>query len=82
MKRGILTPPDAFSIAPLLSLLPITGSISKLESYSSALFARFDQVSSLREGAKGAGETDLELRYGVEEAMLRQVLDWLANKTE
>ena len=82
MKRGILTPPDAFSIVPLLTLLPVSGNISKLDSYSSALFARYDQVTAQREAAQSTGDTELELRYAAEEGMLRQLLDWLAIKPE
>lgn len=82
MKKSLLAQPDAFSIAPLLTLLPVAGEVSKLEPYASAFFARYDQVKSLRHFAETSGDSVMEQRYAVEEAMLRQVLDWLAIKPE
>lgn len=82
MKKSILVPPEAFSLAPLLTLLPVCGDISKLDPYASAFFARYDQVQGLRETASSSGDNDTEKRYASEEAMLRQVLDWLAIKPQ
>ena len=42
-----------------------------------SLFARHEKVETLREEAKSK---ELERRYTAEEAMLRQILDWLAVK--
>lgn len=58
----------------MLSLLPIRGSVSKLETLTSSLFARFEKVAALSE----AGDR----KESPEAQMLRQVLDWLAVKPD
>lgn len=69
--------PDPFSLSPLLSLLPSCGSISRLESLVPSLFARHEKVVSLKEQAQSK---ESERRFSLEEAMLRQILDWLTVK--
>lgn len=77
MAGTISGPPDPFSLAPLLALIPQKGKLSRLESLVSSLFARYEKVEALRAEAT---EADLERRYAQESAMLRQILDWLAVK--
>ena len=77
MSGSIGGPPDAFSLSPSLSLLPSCGSIVRLESLVSSFFARHEKVIALRDQASSKEE---ERRYAAEEAMLRQLLDWLAVK--
>lgn len=71
---------DAFSLSPLLSLLPVEGDIRELQQYSSALFARFEQVLELRKSAEETHRIDEAQTYKVEETMLRSILEWLAIK--
>jgi len=82
MKKSLISPPDSFSIAPLLALLPVRGKIGKLESLTSSLFARFEKVSALRGNLGTDVERELVKRLDAEEAMLKQVLDWLAVNPE
>ena len=82
MKRSIISPPDSFSIAPLLALLPVRGRIGKLESLTSSLFARYEKVSALRSNLGNEVEREMVKRLDAEEAMLKQVLDWLAVNPE
>ncbi|MCX6115592.1 MAG: hypothetical protein NTV65_10335 [Proteobacteria bacterium] len=77
MSGNVGGPPDPFSLSPLLSLLPSCGNLTRLENLVSSLFARHEKVETLREEAKSK---ELERRYTAEEAMLRQILDWLAVK--
>ena len=76
MKRPIYSPPDPFSMLPLLSLLPSRGSIARLPDLMSSLFARFEHVAALRKSEEDI-EREMARRLSAEEAMLRQVLEWL-----
>jgi len=78
MSTTIGSPPDSFSLSPLLSLLPTCGSVARVEGMVSSLFARQEKVVQLREQG---GSKELERRLVCEEAMLRQVLDWLSAKS-
>lgn len=78
MSTTIGSPPDSFSLSPLLSLLPTCGSVARVEGMVSSLFARQEKVVQLREQG---GSKELERRLACEEAMLRQVLDWLSAKS-
>ena len=75
MTRSPFENIEPFSIAPLLSLLPTTGGLVRLESLMSSFYARYEKVQSAKSRA-----TELEQQrvLAAEEAMLRQVLDWLA----
>ncbi len=73
MKRPIASPPDSFSVHPLLAILPRHGSLNKLENLQSSLFARYETVASARAGADAESQRKLQS----EEAMLRAVLDWI-----
>jgi len=70
-------PPDPFSLSPLLALLPSCGTVSRLEGLMPSLFARHEKVLALRDRAN---DRDLDRRLSAEEAMLRQLLDWLSVK--
>jgi hypothetical protein len=78
-KRKIVGPVEAFSLAPLLSIIPGDGGTDRLESFTASFFARYEKVRDLR-SASGVSK-DVDRHYASEEAMLRQVLDWLAVKT-
>ena len=82
MNDSLFGFPSAFSSNPLLCLLPSRGHVAKLESLTSSLFARYETVTSLQREMKSAQERDLQRAYAAEEAMLRQVLDWLDLKPE
>lgn len=83
MKKGLYSAPDPFSISPLLLLLPVRGDIARLQEYKSSLYARFENVQSMKSDAD-VGEFAPETWRGLEaeEAMLRAVLDWLAESPE
>jgi len=82
MRKSLYAPPEPFSLAPLLMLLPVRGKIGKLESLTSSLFARYEKVAALRRDMGSEIEPDVARRLGAEEAMLKQVLDWLAVNPE
>jgi hypothetical protein len=77
MAGNVGGPPDSFSLAPLVALLPQRGKLARLESLVPSLFARYESVEQLR-GV--ANDREVERSYGVESAMLRLILDWLAVK--
>lgn len=77
MAGSISGPPDPFSLAPLVSLLPERGELSRLTGRVPSLFARFESVERMRAEAT---ERDAERSYALESAMLRNILDWLAVK--
>lgn len=81
MKRPSLSPPDAFSISPLLALLPVEGEVSKLEELTSSLYARYEKVSVMKRDL-GQGVTEHHKRIWAEEAMLKQVMDWLSVRVD
>jgi len=66
---------EPFALSPLLSLLPSMGGFGKLETLMSSFYARYENVQSLK--AEGDQSRDQKI-LAAEEAMLRQVLDWLA----
>lgn len=82
MKRSLFAPPDTFSLQPFLACLPVIGSVQELKKMSTALYARYEKVSVMRkeigQDVHGAGSQ----RLLAEEAMLKQVLDWLATNGE
>jgi hypothetical protein len=71
--------PESFSLSPLVSILPSVGSLTRLEGLVSSIFARYESVEALRDGSDDPDHLE---RYGLELAMLRQILDWLAVKPE
>lgn len=74
MKKHLASPPDPFSIHPLLAILPRRGSVAKLENFRSSLFARYERVTAERASAP---LEEARRRLLSEEAMLRVVLDWI-----
>ena len=82
MSDSLFGFPSAFSSSPLLCLLPSRGQVAKLETLTSSLFARYETVTALQREMKSSSERDLQRAYAAEEAMLRQVLDWLDLKPE
>ena len=75
MKRSLASPPDPFSVHPLLAVLPCRGSLARLEDFRSALFARYEGVQ--RGLHVAAQNPEVRRRLSTEEAMLRAVLEWL-----
>jgi len=82
LKKSVYSRPDPFSLSPLLLLLPVRGKISRLESLTSSLFARYEKVSSLHKDSDGDSAEANYKRTGAEQLMLKQVLDWLSIKPE
>lgn len=80
MKRSLLSPPEAFSLSPLLTLLPTVGDSNRLEALSSSLFARCEAVSHHREGLSEGDDREAIRKLQAEETMLRAVLEWLSIK--
>ena len=77
MKKSLYSRPESFTLSPLVSLLPVMGDVSQLEPLTSSLFARYERVIGLiGEIEKGGG--NVPKAYYSEQAMLRQVLDWLS----
>ena len=74
MKKTLASPPDPFSIHPLLAILPRRGSVAKLGNFRSSLFARCERVTADR---SSAAIEEVRRRLQSEEAMLRVVLDWI-----
>jgi hypothetical protein len=69
-RKSIYSPPDSFSLAPFLALLPVCGDIGKLEELTSSLYARYEKVANQEHAESGRARA-------AEAAMLKQVLDWL-----
>ena len=82
MKRSIFSPPEAFGVSPLLALLPVKGDISRLQTLTASLYARFEAVSAARRDMDESTDRETRRRVSAEEAMLKRVLDWLAVKPQ
>lgn len=82
MKRPLYSPPEAFSLQPLLTFLPVRGSVAELKKMNASLYARYEKVSALKKGLVGEAGSGAQQRVLAEEAMLKQVLDWLALSAE
>jgi len=81
MKRPFLSAPDSFSSLPLLSVLPVRGDFGRLRTLSSSLYARYEKVQlQLKDAERGRREGDR--RLVAEEAMLKQVLEWVRQQPE
>jgi hypothetical protein len=69
---------DEFQIAPLLSLLPVAGNVSKLAKYTSSLYVRYEKIDQIcRELQSNNGRNEGGQRFFEELEMLREVLNWL-----
>jgi hypothetical protein len=77
MAGSLSGPPDPFSLAPFVSLLPERGNLSRLAGLVPSLFARYENVEKLRAEAK---DREAERSFLAESTMLRTILDWLAVK--
>lgn len=82
MRRSLISAPDAFSLNPLLALLPVRGDVSRLSGLTGSLFARYERVVSLQRETSESLSADVRRRMSVEEAMLKQLLDWLDVRPE
>lgn len=70
--------PDTPLMYPIVTLLPDQGSVLKLRPLMSSLFARHERLrQAIAEADKLELAIEVRRRYLSEEAMLRQVLDWL-----
>ena len=78
MKKGLYSNPESFSLSPLLALLPVRGVVGELEKLTSSLFARYERVRALKRSLDEESLRGSQKRIVAEEAMLRQVLDWLS----
>jgi hypothetical protein len=74
--------PDNFSVSPLLILLPRVGNVGRLETLVSPLYARFEKVNRLLDELDDSSSAEARKRLVGEQAMLKQVLDWVATRPE
>ena len=81
-KRSLYTPPESFSLSPLLSLLPVKGVVGNLEKLTSSFYARYEKVHALKASLKRETPSEAWHKLNAEEGMLKQVLDWLAVNTD
>lgn len=81
MKKSSFVSPDEFASSPLLGILPTYGDVGKLSALMSSLYARFEKVNNLLE-RENVDSVDLRRRLLVEQAMLKQVLDWVSAGNE
>ena len=77
MKTPLSAPPDDFSLSPLLALLPKKGDAGKLSLLTTSLYARHEKVAALKKEMGESGDKNAAKKISAEEAMLRQVLEWL-----
>ena len=82
MKRGLYSAPEAFSLLPLLALLPVRGEIGRLEALTASFYARYERVSGLLKEAESLLGGEIKRRLVAEQAMLKQILDWLVVKPQ
>ena len=77
MKRSLFSPPEPFSFAPFLHMLPVGGALARLEALSASFYARLEKVRSQQEQYEGTSEQARSLR--AEALMLQQILDWISS---
>ena len=58
------------------------GVVGELEKLTASLYARYERVRAVKKTLSENQHTDLHRRIYAEEAMLKQVLDWLSVNTE
>ena len=75
MSKPKFSPPEPFFVDPLLHLLPVRGSLNDLESLSSSMFAKYQQINLLL--ANVEAKTQMSNKMEAEASMLRHVLEWL-----
>lgn len=69
-------------MSPFLALLPVRGKVSSLPALSNSLYARYEKVQTFLKDSDIRSDRQLARRFLAEEAMLRQVLDWLAIRSK
>lgn len=77
MKRTKVSPPDTFSTAPMLAILPVKSQIGALEPLTSFFYARYEKVAAMRKELESQGDSEGLRRIAAEQGMLKEVLDWL-----
>ena len=77
MKSPLYSPPEPFSLQPLLSFLPVKGSVVELRKMTASLYARYEKVAVLKRGLGNNALGETSQRIIAEEGMLKQILDWL-----
>lgn len=77
MRRPLCSPPEDFAISPLLVLLPSRGNPGNLAGLTSSLYARYEKVAALHRDLGESQDKQAAKRILAEEAMLKQVLEWL-----
>ena len=81
-KRSLYSPPEGFSLSPLLSLLPVKGVVGSLEKLTASFYARYEKVHALKKALGKERQGEAWQKLNAEEGMLKQVLDWLAVNTD
>lgn len=76
MKRSAVSPPDDFSNSPFFAVLPVLGDTTKLPTLKTSLFARFENVTTLKKSVGPEDRATIK-KLQAEESMLRSVLEWL-----
>ena len=79
MNDKLSSPIESFALSPLIAVLPSRGSLTRLDSLLSSLYARQEKVETMRGHAL---DKESERRLSVEGVMLHQILDWLAGRAE
>ena len=82
MTRSLYSPPEPFSLQPLLNLLPVKSQISRLEGMTSSLYARSEKVAGLLKAIQDSSDLVVKRRLQAEERMLKTVLDWIGSRQE
>ena len=82
MKKPLYSSPDLFSLSPLMALLPVKGMVGELEKLTASLYARYEKVCALKKGVGAEAGDEAYRRIASEEAMLKNVLDWLSVNTD
>lgn len=77
MKFTKFAPPEPFARSPLLVLLPIRGKVGRLESLTSSLYARYENIVQVKRAVEDGDDPKVGARIAAEESMLRIVLEWL-----
>ncbi|MCB0336736.1 MAG: hypothetical protein KDD62_10540 [Bdellovibrionales bacterium] len=73
MSKPLYSPPEAFSLSPLLALLEVRGDINELSLLVPSFYARYEKMQLL-EASVEAGD-EMHARILAEKVMLRQVLE-------
>ena len=80
MRKTMFSPPEDFSLSPLLAILPSKGNAAKLSEMNSSLYARYEKVAMLHKELADLADKSSVKRIISEELMLKHVLEWLEVK--